>query len=326
MTKGEQLAQELDRVFWENVDKRIGNQEQKPEVFYHYSALESLMGMMETNKIWMSKGTFLNDSNELLYILGIIESISAKVEQRIKKKYGNSEKTNKLTALFSREFDETMQKFEDEISLDDYEVYILSLTKNKDSLALWYNYAKGDGYNIGFSSEEMLKKINDFSDQVINQYKVVYGQVIYDRTKQEEIILSFFMDTVEHLYQKYNEIKFENMQKVITDHLFSIITTCSIFFKNEVFKSEEEYRIAFSKKINKDSDDQDIQVFFRSQNGIVIPFIMIDFDSMLPIRNITIGPKNNIDVAKAGMEQFLKSKGYVVEEIDIVKSIAELRY
>lgn len=322
----EELTHVLDRVLWENIESRIGNFEEKPPVFYHYSALESLMGMIETNKLWMSKGTFLNDSNELLYIISILEAIEEKIETKVIELFGNNEAARQISDLFTREFRRTLTRFQNELSFDDYEVYILSLTKNKDSLALWYNYAEGDGYNIGFSSEEMLRRIKDFSGQIDNQFNFIHGQVIYEKEKQEDIIISFFMDTIEQIFQRYADINLDTLQKELSIHLFSVINTCSIFFKNEIFKSEEEYRIAFSKRVNSSKETRETEVFFRSQNGIVIPFIMVDFYTKLPIREITIGPKNNIDVAKAGMEQFLKSKGYNVEKINIRKSIAELRY
>ncbi|WP_269750092.1 hypothetical protein [Planococcus lenghuensis] len=40
---------------------------------------------------------------------------------------------------------------------------------------------------------------------------------------------------------------------------------------------------------------------------------------------MTIGPKNNIDIAEIGIEKYLKSKGCELEQIAVGKSMAALR-
>lgn len=326
MTEKEQLTKELTKKFWSNIDDKIGPAQQQQQVLYHYSGIESLMGMLETNNIWMSKGTFLNDSNELIYIAEILEAVLEKIEQRIISIYGRGQKIEEIVNLISVNLTEMKKKFQEDIHVDDFEAFIFSLTRNKDSLALWYNYAKGDGYNIGFSSAEMLRRMSEFAERIKNQYNFVYGQVVYEKAEQETLLIEFILDIVDHLLRENIRLNSSEVEDVLANHFFSIITTCSVFFKNEAFKSEEEFRIAFPKRISAIKEKDKLELLFRSQNGIVIPFIMVDFYSKLPISEVTIGPKNNIDVAKSGMEQYLKSKGYNLDEITIGKSIAELRF
>lgn len=326
MTTEKMLANDLTDRFWSTLENRIRKEEEMQPVLYHYTGLDSFMGMIESNNLWMSKGTFLNDSNELIYITAIVKNIRAEMKEQIREGFRDKEEAELAERMFLEQLDHTLSRFQSDIDLDEFEVYILSLTENKDSLALWYNYSKGDGYSIGFSSEEMLKRINEFSRKTQNQHNLVYGHVIYDRKKQENILMDFFMETIGFIFQSKNRLSEEDINNLLSDHLFTIIAVCSIFFKNEAFRSEEEYRIAFPRIIAPEIKNENMPVMFRAQNGVIIPFISVDFQPRLPVSHVTIGPKNNINVAKAGIEHYLKSKGYNWEEITISKSVAELRY
>ncbi|MFC5712955.1 DUF2971 domain-containing protein [Thalassorhabdus alkalitolerans] len=324
MDKKGTLAEALSLHFWQSVDQQIRKDHTVQKELYHYTGLDSLMGMVETNNLWMSRGTFLNDSNELIYIEGIINKVLGQVENKLTDNFGEDTYIQELKKLFILELKQTWQRFMEKIDLDDFEVYIFSLTENKDSLALWYNYAKGDGYNIGFSSGDMLKKINDFSSHFAREYTLVYGRVIYDRREQEQIVMDFLMETFQYLSHLHPQYTLQEIGGELSEHFFSILATCSIFFKDEAFKSEEEYRIALPRKLT--TKERGPEVFFRASNGVIIPFITIHFPEKLPIKRVTIGPKNNIDIAKAGMEYYLKSKGYETERMVISKSVASLRY
>lgn len=57
-----------------------------------------------------------------------------------------------------------------------------------------------------------------------------------------------------------------------------------------------------------------------------IRYIAIDLSGgkkKLPIRSITVAPKNHIDLAREGMKEYLHSHGY---EVDVELSRIKLRY
>jgi hypothetical protein len=147
---------------------------------------------------------------------------------------------------------------------------------------------------------------------------MLHGYVMYGRQEQEEVLVDLLMETF-GLVEQY---EMDEIKKALPDHFFSLIASCAVFFKAPAFKSEEEYRIALM--IRKSSEQQVVQ--FRAQNGVIIPYIAVDFQAKLPINHITIGPKNNVDIAKSGMEHYLKWKGYDMEQVTISKSVAALRY
>ncbi|MEK4222454.1 hypothetical protein N1I86_10780 [Bacillus sp. FSL W8-0116] len=131
----------------------------------------------------MSKGNFLNDSGELVYIHHIARHVLELFEQHINQKYGNDVELLKCRNRFVGKMRWALSKFLHEIHLDHLEVYVLSLTPNQDSLTLWYNYSGGDGYNIGFSYDKLLAEINRLSENMGQEFSVVYGNVLYEKEK-----------------------------------------------------------------------------------------------------------------------------------------------
>ncbi|WP_298829642.1 DUF2971 domain-containing protein [uncultured Planococcus sp.] len=298
------LAKQLEQHAVNGFNTRIKKVQGTENSLYHNTSLNSLMGMIETNRLWMSKGTFLNDSSELIYFSGILKNVLAKVEVPDQ---------GALWALFVGQLHLTLDDFMKKIAGSGFDVYIFSMSQTEDSLALWYNYAKGDGYNIGFSADELLGKINQHQLYT----GALHGLVVYSRQEQETILRELLLKS----FELVSDYQAEQVTAVLADHFFSMIASCAIFFKDATFKSEEEYRIAII-----DRKEVGEQVKFRARNGVIIPYIEVEFKEKLPISHITIGPKNNIDIAKSGIEHYVRSKGYDLERISVSKSVAALRY
>lgn len=324
MAEQDSFMQQLQSLFWKYMGSAIGQTERPHDILYHYTNLDSFMGMIDNRSIWMSKGNFLNDSGELVYIHHIARHVLELFEQHINQKYGNDVELLKCRNRFMGKMRWALSKFLHEIHLDHLEVYVLSLTPNQDSLTLWYNYSGGDGYNIGFSYDKLLAEINHLSENMGQEFSVVYGNVLYEKEKQEQTLLHSLIRSFEFLLQHRGQFDDDEMVAKLPAYFTEIITSCSIFFKHEAFKNEEEYRIAFTRRRKANTGDG--KVLFRSANGIIIPYISIELKEKLPVRHVTIGPKNNIDIAKNGVEYYLRSRGYPLEHITVSKSVVSLRY
>lgn len=305
MTIEKNLTEVLGIQFHDQVGRRIRQNHETDQILYHYTSLNSLMGMVETNRVWMSKATFLNDSNELYYFSSIVQSVIEKMKNF---------PDRPLWQMYIRELEKARARFLTEIEESGLEVYIFSLSHTQDSLALWYNYAQGEGYNIGFHAGGLLEQGSSFSENP----NALHGYVMYSKEKQERVLEELLLETFQ-LITAYEE---KDALKALPGHFFSVMATCATFFKNPAFKSEEEYRLALIRR----KGDKQAEVEFRARKGVIIPYITVEFDSQLPISHITIGPKNNIDVARNGVEHYLKSKGYDLDQITIDKSVAALRY
>ena len=90
-----------------------------------------------------------------------------------------------------------------------------------------------------------------------------------------------------------------------------------MFFKQEGFAAEQEYRFVFKRQ-------KDTAVHFRAKDGFMLPYIEIPLsDRNLPVEEIMIAPQNHIDLAKSGMEYMLYIKGYKAK---VALSNIKLRY
>jgi hypothetical protein len=144
------------------------------------------------------------------------------------------------------------------------------------------------------------------------------GEVIYDAKIQENKIAGI-LNFLEHISEAYHSITNKNknmgqdrnrLEKSYNDYFGSairILINQIKLFKNPVFTQDEEYRIIFD--VNSKLD----VIKYRQFKGVFFPYVEVVFDiKKLPINSITIGPKNNLDIAAKGLSQFLQSQGYRV--------------
>lgn len=98
----------------------------------------------------------------------------------------------------------------------------------------------------------------------------------------------------------------------------------ALLMKKPCFHVEQEYRFCF---LIDNLLPQTIEVQYRTAKNILIPYIEIPiFDKETGIfacESVTIGPKNNIDIAKFGIEHFAKNEKL---KIRVEKSDIPLRF
>lgn len=292
---------------------------------YHYTSDNAIRNILTNGDFWVSKSNFLNDSTELRYIDEILEETCCEFMEDMA--------TGKL--LY-----EEIKKDKDKLVADSFVdgrvsgYYILSLTLNPDSITLWSEYSNFFGYNLGFNAKE-LRKILD-NNKSINPMSIDC-KVIYSKKEQKKIIKEELIDITESEISSSFKDTFQNFDKKVNKNFYNIISHLSVkfllysmFFKKEFFSHEQEYRIVF---IQTDVNDKDInprfnkKIKFRSNNGIIIPYIEIKLETdhnKLPIETITVGPKNNIDLAVTGAYYLLNYLGY--NSVEVKRSEIPIRY
>ncbi|SHH56777.1 DUF2971 domain-containing protein [Clostridium intestinale] len=278
---------------------------------YHYTSIDGVMGILGGKKFRVSKAEFLNDSSEIIYILN---TIYKSLKTIIKKDDSLGEIIiNSLIEAIEGNTTHNGLRWYKNIMVD--HKYILSLSLNRDSLMLWSNYSKFDGYNLGF---DFYKLYNTFLDE---NSIVTHGKVLYKEKDQIKVIQKDYLNLLS-IYNQYkdnlNINELSEFQREAFIAFYSRMNVYALFFKHDGFNYEEEYRVAITYKKK--------EVFYRTSNGCIIPYIEtpINNSTLLPLTTITIGPKNNIDIAKSGIEHYIKSIGY--KDIKISKSEIPLRY
>lgn len=149
-----------------------------------------------------------------------------------------------------------------------------------------------------YSGKEQRKIIRDL---------LVYGIPQSLDDSFEDIMEKAMRDRNCHLFQKYCN----SFQKAIMIY--------ALFFKQEEFAAEKEYRMVFKARDEK-------EILYREKDGFLLPYIIVplkDKIQNIPLKSITVAPKNHVDLAKEGMRQYLKHLGY---DVDVCLSKIKLRY
>lgn len=247
---------------------------------YHYTSNQGLIGILESQKLWATNYSFLNDSSELNY--GMKLSIEL-LEMEIKK-YSN-DTLNKYSLILE-------EALKNKKEINDF--YITSFSEHKDLLSQWKGYGQnGRGFSLGFDFKEFTRwKREDILDIFI------YIQpVIYDLEEQKNELKNIYENLIKHILTLESN-------GLLTDKRFHSIASCtvdfiklkSIFFKSNSFQEENEWRIVYQNIGNIEVEQKKTK--FRFIESKIIPYLELDLlpqKSLLPVKEIIVGTKNNIN-------------------------------
>lgn len=305
---------------------------------FHYTTAEGLKGIIDSDSFYVSKSDFLNDYTEIQYcwdlLLHVIDSLIK--ECTLDEKLVFYEKVKQEAKLYRVEVNEQE------------EIFVLSFTKNGDSLAMWSQYSGSDGYNIAI---DLKTNVEEWKKLAGIHFR--YGAVIYSKEEQQEILKeeinkSFLIwNGIEGLGKKWDYL--------VVDALLYRIKIWTMFFKNSLFKEEQEVRVAFFRanyeqnieklivtyrsmypeyEIDKirykvanlfSASNEENSLFkqFRVRNNIIYPFVKVDFD-IKSLVSVRVGPINKFDKAVLGIKMYLDSKG--LKERNVDRSECPLRF
>lgn len=340
----EEYKEKIERMYFESLtkDKKLENNYQAysnitlnlfdkkdiNSILYHYTSIYGLKGIIENKELWVTGMDYLNDSKERRYILEYLQYIIKKLKENNKiELVGCLEYVLWGIKLFFKE-----DLFED---VEIYSVirkyvtnnlirrlnnsYVLSLSKNSDSLTLWGNYSNNEGYNIGFDKNSL---IDTFINSNSTQYsQPLHGDVLYKgKEHAEDICLEEIIMEIEEYYKKC--IEYGISREKIVCGLIGNMIYIGLFIKQKEFMNEEEYRVVF---LRENYFEEGFRTEFRIKDSSFIPFIRVPFNES-DIKSITVGPNNKSDITENGLKALLEEKGFNLEEIEINKSNIPLRY
>lgn len=288
--------------FFQRSMRPILSKKKPPRKIYHYTDIYGFKGILENNSFWISHIDFLNDKTEIKYTFNLSQEILLSL---CKDEGLNEIRTKMIMNIY-------------ELLIDMYFVqnkknyYSLSFCINPDSNLLWSNYSQNDGYCIMFDYENLVKSFKDTNTYLLASY------VNYDVDDQKTILKSL-------LKKVFNILKNDEMTDEVSNtliHLSSaleLIHMVSIFFKDECFAQEEEFRIA----LHTVGNDETYQC--RISSGTFIPYIERKFHKDV-VSGVTIGPKNNMDINLEGLRKFLELKEIDISPDEIKKSRIPYRF
>lgn len=272
------------------------------EALYHYTRCGAVMNIFSTGVLFATKSSFLNDSNEMGYILHVAQEVIRELP------------TPEWRRLMTNQIIDTMDDFRKQT------IYILSFSEEADAITLWAEFGEETGYNLEFDGTELLSRIS------ARRKIYCHGRVIYSHDKQQEMIRDLMARSIpakiglsldEILSREIVQNGTPEFRKFCDRFRFAL-NIYAMFFKQEEFMAEREYRVVFR-------DPEKKKIHFREKDGFLLPYIEVPITETgrIPVRSITVAPKNHIDLAREGMREFARYLGY---DIPVELSSLKLRY
>lgn len=295
-------------------DQKLYHKSELSDTIYHYTSLNGLIGILESQSLFSSNIQFLNDRKEFQYGVELILSTISHLKKN-KKAFQILENVEKNIDLIYK-----------------CERYVTCFSLKGDLLSQWRAYGNnGRGISIGFDRNSLSSSFS----QYLNEKMIVYNEndQIYSIEKQINWIIEYFENTKKLI--DWNDYDYDFfVAKEIIEYLEKTISS----FKHPSFKDEKEYRIEYVIDGNINKEDKE-KLLFKSTDNLVVPYLKLTNEckdyinqsnyketdvyptfvvKKLPITEIIIGPSLDFQANKHSIAKLLKSNNY--DNIEIIPS------
>lgn len=295
-------------------------------VLHHYTDINGLTGILESQSLWATHYKALNDFSEIEHIRPRLESLTYQLVNELMRhaareslKYRRFLDRNGGLHKCSRQEARTIIQVLYQITFEGMnknggfaEPYVVSFcahsghskyVKQNGLLSQWRGYGSDGGYALVFDTKSLWVTLKADLDRhfyaAFNLADVVYGDISDDDLAAE---IPDLTKTLNGFLSKRAE-GFEGPAGELFTPFFNIVTR----FKHEAFKEESEVRLAIGPLAQKLVDEEKTStvlnprlavkpVLNRNRRGINIPYIALnDFPNRkpLPIRRIIVGPQRD---------------------------------
>ena len=251
-----------------------------PQTYYHYTTADGLVGIVGTQSIRATNFSFLNDSTEISYGLGVINRVLTEVPSGMR--------------LLLDSVSEALRGYAD---LAD--TYVACFSARPDDLSQWRGYGatEVDRYCIGFSADSLVLRPTAVAHTATATQP---RQVIYSLDRQLQIA----KDLIGSRLRVTGPLNQALTPWAIALELLEAAST----FKDPAFAAENEWRTVIS-NLNR----KEMAVQFGVRGGRVRPFVtlhMADAGSPLPITDVYLLPYGRVDQALKATRLVLAQNGY----------------
>lgn len=284
-------------------------------IVYHYTSIQGLDGIINSNSMWMTDFKYMNDYKEISHGVGLVENLVNDLEKN--DIYNNKEEYFQIWKRFIK------KGIKKRICISCFSV------DNGDSLSQWRGYGNnGSGISIGFKSNSTFWDYQPLAS---------LRKVIYDTDEQNRIlknILHTYLTVPD--WEENKSRKFISSKKIAKRCISSFYEYIT-YFKNNSFKDEQEVRWVYKSDKNylKMAKLKKPKKEFRISNNKIIPYLSsrnipeskskygLKREKLLPIVDIVVGPQKDADLVVCGIKELLKSKGY--KNVEVRKSLVPYR-
>jgi len=243
---------------------------------YHYTSIDSLLGINKTNELWLSHISYMNDPLETIFGINTIIDL---LNRQAKLKH--------IPDLLLKSLETRKQL---SLDLKTNMAFVLSVTELADNKSFWMQYAnQGKGVSIQFKNHEMMKILGSNVHSINMYFPVQYYSNDYTKsTENIDEFEQFIIDYYSYLESNIDTREFDdwNMQSEI----FEISKLLACFIKNDFYKQEKEWRFAVFAQIG----SEDVKVVPKGDSVRTLYILKTKENKLFNlIENIQIGPAHN---------------------------------
>ncbi|MBN7772192.1 DUF2971 domain-containing protein [Clostridium aminobutyricum] len=305
---------------------------------YHYTSPSGLHDILKEHHIRFTDCQFLNDKSEYVHIWKplrkALEDIGDdlfddEIPAMIDNMFNDNYETEKLVVERSSDISTQLQ-----FRFLKHRYYIFCTTELQDSLNMWNYYVKGgnyQGYNFGLTVNSILKSFSFLKNENV---ELLYGKVMYKESEQIQYLENGIQSIDLDLNQKLKKIKSQGARDTLykdelyasaKEKILSFLEIARLFFKDEAFAGESEYRFVIKLPLDyTEKDNSLLNAGYNVKEGIIVPHCTLKLDKSA-IHSITLSPMLETRLAENGLKRFLADNGYP-DNISINQSKIPIRY
>ena len=242
--------------------------EDLPEIIYHYTTQDGLLGILKESALWVTKIHYLNDASELIEPLHVADTVLTKLKQQLDIEDVKDKQTKREIYL---------SMLDDIRDWERINICVASFCADGDFLSQWRGYGvPGSSYSIGFDREKLTETIQSHP---FDLHRCQYFNPEAYRQRIEQFIIGFINEVTEK-------------HSVPIDFISEFVKMAATI-KFECFEEEFEWRIV-SRRPLRFSDDR---FNFRAGKYMLIPYYSLPLN-LSSIVEIIVGPCHHPDLAR----------------------------
>ena len=268
---------------------------------FHYTSINGLLGIIESNKIWASHAYYLNDSREITHASIVIDKM---IDEYIKEKYV---KDNYAEGGYVENGTETelLQQFRDWIKTfetKEFYIFVFSMSEEANLLSQWRSYTPhGKGISAGFAPDT-LKEICRLNDLKLSK-------CLYEHEEHKDVMSSLLDKLITTFGQRLTKEALDTEGKNTTqrfhkflDEFQEDILQVLAIIKHPAFKEEKEWRLI---SLHHDKYFID-ELKFREGASLLVPFIEIELPNYPIFNKVYLGPTQHESLSMSSLKAYLR--------------------
>lgn len=277
-----------------------------PEVLYHYTTREGLLGICEHKKLWATSIRHLNDAAEFTYAFGVLR------QALIEAAHDHRPDVVATVKLLEKDLDTTRLETRFAFTEPEQLTFVASFSEQGDQLSQWRAYGSGAGYSLGFRREAL--------ETIARQEGFELVRCSYDRKQHRAEAQALAGEVVFRVIERIPERAratvppaADRVPPAIAPDFFAVhhymldeLERLAPRWKHHSFEEENEWRLV---------SRQPQKILFRAGRSVIVPYTTIKLDhprlhtqGMLAVlAEVYIGPSDEQELAAASAMQVLSA-------------------